>query len=114
MSVRRFGKKSGYNKYGAKKTVVDGFTFDSKKEAGRYRDLSLLEKAGKIKYLSRQVKFELIPKQSGEQAVTYIADFVYHDVAADEIVVEDVKGYGKDKAYIIKRKLFKLRYPKYK
>jgi len=35
-----------YNKYGAKKTVVDNITFDSKKEAARYQELKLLEKAG--------------------------------------------------------------------
>ena len=51
------------NKYGNKKTVVDGITFDSRKEAKRYQELKLLEKAGEIKDLRRQVKYELIPSQ---------------------------------------------------
>ena len=41
------------SKYNSKKTVVDGQTFDSKKEANRYQELVLLEKAGVIKNLSR-------------------------------------------------------------
>lgn len=49
------------NKFNARKAVVDGITFDSKKEANRYRDLKLLEKAGEICCLRLQVPFELIP-----------------------------------------------------
>ena len=96
------------SKYNSKKTVVDGQTFDSKKEANRYQELVLLEKAGVIKNLSRQVKFVLIPSQrdeSGkviERECSYKADFVYTD--GGETVVEDVKGY-RTKEYIIKRKL---------
>ena len=51
------------NKYHNKKVTVDGITFDSVKEARRYSELILLQRAGKIKDLRRQVKFELIPKQ---------------------------------------------------
>ena len=54
------------SKYNSKKTVVDGQKFDSKKEANRYQELVLLEKAGVIKNLSRQVKFVLIPSQRDE------------------------------------------------
>jgi hypothetical protein len=49
------------SKYKAKKTVVDGITFDSQKEAQRWCELRLLEKAGVIKNLQRQVPFEIIP-----------------------------------------------------
>lgn len=120
------------SKYGARKTVVDGITFDSKKEANRYRELKLLERAGEICFLRLQVPFELIPAQyeeTGEvytkgankgkpkrgkcieKAVVYYADFVYQNMACDRIV-EDVKGM-RTPAYIIKRKLFRWRYPEY-
>lgn len=96
------------NKYGNIKTVTsDGIKHDSIKEANRWCELKLLERAGEIKDLKRQVKFELIPKQEGERAVYYIADFVYED-SNGKTHVEDVKGYKKGGAYnvfVIKRKL---------
>ncbi len=91
------------SKYHAKKVTVDGIVFDSKKEAQRYGQLRLMEKARLITDLQRQVCFQLIPKQSGERSCQYIADFVYRD-RDGKTVVEDVKGYRTD-AYIIKRKL---------
>ena len=91
------------SKYGnVKTTTSDGITHDSIKEANRWCELKLLEKAGKITDLQRQVKFELIPKQDGERAVHYIADFMY--IEGDKFVVEDVKG-KRTKEYIMKRKL---------
>ena len=92
------------NKYGAKKVKApDGQVFDSTKEFQRYGVLRLLERAGKISNLRRQVSFELIPKQEGERACTYIADFCYTDEKGD-LIVEDSKGFRTD-AYKIKRKL---------
>lgn len=99
------------SKYSARKTAVDGIVFDSAKEARRYCELKLLERAGEISDLQMQVKFELIPKQDGESAVNYKADFVYTEKDGARIV-EDVKGF-RTKEYIIKRKLFKLKYPEY-
>lgn len=90
------------SKYNNRKTVVDGITFDSAKEAARWCELRLLERAGAIRDLRRQVRYELIPKQKNERAVNYIADFVY--VENGKTVVEDVKGY-KTPEYVIKRKL---------
>ena len=111
------GKKS---KYGAKKTVYDGITFDSKKEARRACELNMLASKGIIKDLRRQVKYTLIPaqreadtigKRGGvikgkllEREVAYIADFVYYDTELQAEVVEDTKGV-KTPEYIIKRKL---------
>ncbi len=100
------------NKYHSKRIVVDGKKFDSKKEAERYKVLKMLENANIISNLSRQVPFELIPKQKDERAVKYIADFMYVETATGKIIVEDVKGYRTD-VYKIKRKLFKWRYPEY-
>lgn len=91
------------NKYGARKVVSpDGYVFDSRKEYNRWCNLKLLERAGKISDLKRQVKYELIPKQEGERACNYIADFVY--CQDGETVVEDCKGF-RTEGYKIKRKL---------
>ncbi len=103
------------SKYNSKKTVVDGQTFDSKKEARRYQELLLLEKAGEIQNLSRQVKFVLIPSQRDENGkvvereCSYKADFTYEEEGGIKTVVEDVKGY-RTKEYIIKRKLMLYQY----
>lgn len=84
------------SKYGAKKTELDGILFDSKRESQRYGELILLERAGKIRGLQRQVQFELAPKVkiNGEKrqrpALRYTADFEYYE--AGYRVVEDVKG----------------------
>ena len=100
-----------WSKYKNHKVEVDGIVFDSKREATRYKELLLLEKAGAINTLQRQVKFVLIPSQyaveSGkrkciERECTYIADFTY--IQDGELIVEDTKGF-KTKDYIIKRKL---------
>lgn len=91
------------NKYGARKlTAPDGQKFDSVKEFHRWGCLRLLERAGKISDLKRQVSFELIPKQDGERACTYVADFVYYEDG--KMVVEDCKGFKTD-VYRIKKKL---------
>ena len=91
------------NKYGARKVkALDGQVFDSQKEYNRWCNLRLLEKAGKISDLRRQVKYELIPKQEGERACNYMADFVYFQDG--ETVVEDCKGF-RTEGYKIKRKL---------
>ena len=108
------------NKYHSKKVEVNGIVFDSKKEAKRYSELSLLEKARTITELQRQVKYVLIPaqrepdtigKRGGiikgktiEKECSYIADFVYRDAETGELIVEDTKGF-RTKDYIIKRKL---------
>lgn len=114
------------NKYGSRKITRDGMTFDSLKEYRRFRELHLLEKAGEIADLKRQVEFELIPSQfeevptgevykQGERkgqpkmkrvclelSVKYIADFTY--TKNGKLVVEDTKGF-KTKDYILKRKM---------
>jgi len=95
------------SKYHAKKTVVDGIIFQSRKEAKRYQELKLMQRAGLISDLRRQVTFELIPKQQGERAVSYIADFVYSEDG--QTVVEDVKGV-RTPVYRIKKKLMLWRH----
>jgi hypothetical protein len=100
---KKIKKNSKYNNI--KTRTFDGIYHDSKKEAKRWMDLCLLQRAGEISGLRRQVEYELIPKQEGERAVKYIADFVY-EVNGKE-VVEDVKSPAtrKNPEYVIKRKL---------
>lgn len=107
-----FTKRS---KYGNQKTVINGIVFDSKKESERYLELAMLQKAGVIKNLERQKRFEIVPKTKDERAVFYQADFVYQEVESGKLICEDVKSDAtrKDKVYIIKRKLFKYLYPEY-
>ena len=91
------------SKYGNRKLKSpDGQVFDSVTEYHRWGCLRLLERAGKISNLQRQVKFELVPKQNGERAVHYIADFTYYEDG--QYVVEDSKGYKTD-VYKLKKKL---------
>lgn len=106
------------SKYGNRKIERDGEVFDSHKEYKRYCELLLLQRAGAITELRRQVPFELIPaqrespivgKRGGikpgkviERAVVYVADFVYKQ--GGKTVVEDAKGV-RTKEYILKRKM---------
>lgn len=90
-------------KYRAVPTVVDGIRFDSKKEASRWVTLKLMQMACQITELERQVKYELIPKQDGERACTYLADFRYFTKEGKRII-EDCKGM-RTEVYRIKRKL---------
>ena len=106
------------SKYHSRKVTINGITYDSQKEAKRHRDLLLLERAGAIQNLKRQVEFELIPAQKEpdtigarggvikgktiERKVSYVADFTYTENG--KLVVEDVKGF-KTPEYKIKKKL---------
>ena len=116
------------NKYHNQKITIDGVTFDSKKEARRFQELKILEKAGQISKLERQVKFTLIPAQREpdtigarggrkpgkliERECAYFADFAYiekQENGEKVVVVEDTKGM-KTPEYIIKRKLMLYRF----
>ena len=100
-------KKSKFNNI---KTVIDGITFASKREATRYNELKLLERCNIISDLQLQVSYVLIPAQKGglrnELALKYIADFVYFDNELNKQIILDVKGV-KTPIYIAKRKLMK-------
>lgn len=99
------------NKFHAKKVTVDGIEFDSCKEANRYAELRLLQRAGKISNLCLQEEFELIPKCGRERPAKYHADFSYIDIATGKKVVEDVKSRAtKTPDYILRRKLMNWRY----
>lgn len=109
----RFRRK---NKYGNIK--VNGY--DSSKEAKRAIQLRLMERQGYIKELEEQVKFRLVDSFKDnlgktEKGVGYIADFTYYDIESKRMICEDVKSVitRKNPTYILKRKLFKLKYPQY-
>ncbi len=89
-------------KYHNKTTEQDGIVFASHKEANRWRELKLMQRAGKIRGLERQVKFPLIV--NGVKVCTYIADFIYQE--GTRVIVEDAKGY-RTREYNLKRKLMK-------
>ena len=108
MKIIASAKQKKKPKYHNVKTVVDGVTFDSKRESLRYRYLKMLERAGEISELRLQVKFELIPSQRinsrvVERSVDYVADFTYN-TKSGVFVCEDSKGC-KTKDYILKRKM---------
>lgn len=98
-------------KYGNRKTVVDGVTFDSKREAEYWHQLCLQQRAGLIFDLRRQVTFELAPgvkfagAKRAQPALRLIVDFVYRTRAGQQ-VLEDVKGVV-TAAFTIKRHLLK-------
>lgn len=121
-----------HNKYSNKKVTYNGQTFDSQREAKRYQELLLLERAGIISDLQTQVEFELLPahfeevptgefykrgpkkgqlkmkRVCVEQSVKYVADFVYYENGKK--VVEDAKGYRDPSSagyakFVLKRKM---------
>lgn len=82
------------SKYGAVRTTVEGITFASKKEARRYQELRLLEKAGEIWGLACQPRYSL--EVNGRKIGEYRGDFVYGIGPMDgacRAVCEDVKGF---------------------
>lgn len=111
MSLKDYHRENAKSesKYRNKKVTVSGHTFDSRREANRYAELRLLQKAGEISELKLQQRFELIPAQpSGlrpEKSMAYVADFTYKQ--AGHLVIEDAKGM-RTQTYLIKRKLMKL------
>ncbi|MDR1926871.1 MAG: DUF1064 domain-containing protein [Endomicrobium sp.] len=106
----RLPKKS---KFSSQKTVVGNIKFASKKEAERYKELKLMEKAGVIEDLKLQPNFliqeKFIHEKRVQREVRYIADFMYYDTHTEKTVVEDVKGF-RTKTYIVKKKMFLKRY----
>lgn len=102
------------NKYGARRTQVNGIWFDSAKEANRYQELVHMERAGAIADLERQPMYplhvmELYRSLAPIRITTvgkFTADFRYIDRASGEIVVEDIKSdVTKTEAYGLRKRL---------
>jgi hypothetical protein len=88
-------------KYRNRRTTVDGITFDSAKEARRWGELKLLQRAGEITDLERQVAFPLMV--NGHKIGRFTADFVYRKPDGSR-VIEDAKGY-RTRDFILRAKL---------
>lgn len=101
-------------KYSNRKTVVDGYTFDSKLEADYYCQLKLLKRAGQIKDFTLQPRFTLQEAyvhrftKKRIQKIEYVADFLVTYPTHQEIV--DCKGM-KTALYLMKKKIFEYKYP---
>lgn len=97
------------SKYKNQPIEIDGHKFSSKREANRYSQLSLLQKAGIIRDLKLQVPFELQPSfkhpETGKtiRAIKYIADFTYIDENG-QYHIEDTKGF-RTETYELKKKM---------
>ena len=92
-----------FSKYHAKKTTIDGITFDSQMEAKRYLQLKDMG----VENLQRQVAYVLIDKSKYGREIKYVADFVY-DLEGSQIV-EDVKGF-RTPVYSLKKRMMAERY----
>ena len=95
------------SKYKAKRILIDGIWFHSKREGSRYLVLKQLEKIGLIRNLRLQVPYLI--EINGIKICKYNADFVYFDVAKGVEVVEDSKGY-QTKDYKLKKKMVEAAY----
>lgn len=96
-------------KYHNRKTLYRGVQFDSRKEASRYQELLLLERAGYIRNLEIQPRYDLVV--NGHKLGFYRADFRYEEVATSQSITEDVKSpVTKTAVYRLKKKLVKALY----
>ena len=91
-------------KYHNQPTEVDGVRFDSKREAQTWGMLGLLQKAGQVSDLRRQVSYPLTC--NGQVVAHYIADFVYFDVKLGQEVVADAKGV-RTQVYLLKKRMMR-------
>lgn len=105
--ARKMMGKSKRSKYGNRKTVFDGITFDSAMEARRYGVLKMLSLAGDITNLRLQPSYDI--EAHGVKICAYRADFAYRDCITGEEITEDVKGVETPE-FKLKRKLFEAQY----
>lgn len=107
-------RKGRRNKHNAVKVQIDGYTFDSKAEAQRYRELKLMQAGGVISGLEVHPTYTLqegFTLNNGRRfrAMKHSADFRYREKDNDLLVVEDVKGH-ETAGYKLRRKLLLYRY----
>jgi len=104
-------KRSKPTKYRNKPCAVGDEKYRSQKERDRHQALNMLEKAGHIDALRREVTFELAPavviQGRRRPPLRYVADFVYIEIDRGwGNIVEDCKGM-RTEGYRIKRHLMK-------
>ncbi len=90
--------------------TIDGILFASKREANQWANLLLLEKAGEVRKLDRQVYYPL-HAAGGVVVGSYVADFVFEEWRSHgwELVVADAKGFKTD-LYLWKKRHLKAEY----
>lgn len=72
--------------------MLDGITFDSKREAAYYSELKIREKAGEVSGVVLQRPFPIII--NGQSVGKFLSDFAFIDhTQEDRLRVVDVKGY---------------------
>ena len=88
--------------------TIDGIVFASKREAARYAQLKLAEKAGFLKNLELQPSYPV--EINGEHYCTYTPDFRYIEAQTGKQIIEEVKSTGtmKDAAYRLRKKAAEL------
>lgn len=112
-------KRKG-NKFGAKKTIIDGIKFDSKREAEYYSQLKIMQRGGLIQSFKRQVSFDLFAHSSVSlgsfthptEIAHHIVDFLVINLRGNR-EVHEVKGMETD-VWKLKRKIFEANYPEIK
>ena len=99
-------------KYHNKPCQVGAEKYRSQRERNRHQELLLLERAGHIAGLKREVPFLLAPsvKLIGERrfrpALKYVADYVYSEAHTGKVIIEDAKGV-QTTVYRMKKHLMK-------
>ncbi len=124
MSAAQFqasrGKPAKKSKFGNSKVVIDGNTFDSKREGARYLFLKGRQERGEISNLELQPSFKLkcgdrpiLLKSKGYpngRQATYFADFAYWCPVEEKRVIEDSKGMRTD-IYKLKKAIVEAQFP---
>jgi hypothetical protein len=102
------------NKFHAKKVVIDGIEFDSKRESEYYLQYKADKAIVEIECHPRYTLLESFRGNDGkaERAITYRPDFrlTYTDGTIEVVEVKS-KRTAKEPDYIMRRKLFKNKYP---
>lgn len=91
------------HKFHASPITVDGIKFPSKREARRYAELVLAQRAGEVVFFLRQPRFDL------PGSTKYYADFLvfWKD---GSVTIEDTKGH-KTSEYKLKKRQVEELYP---
>lgn len=97
------------HKYRAKRTIWNGETYDSKAEAARACQLTLLQKAGHILSWKRGAADVMIDGPSRGRRVTYRPDFIVWGINGEQWA-EDVKGFV-PREFRIKAILWEQKHP---
>ena len=97
------------NKYNARKTVMCGHMFDSKREAEVYLELLAQKQVGEIVRIAFQPQYTLLSafkdnEGKKQRAITYTADFFVTFADGHSEVIE-VKGV-RTRDYLLRKKLF--------